>query len=534
MRWAILLKPLSESFHKNVTVIRRYKRTKTNRDSAPVVEKDFGQLKLAKYQARRDVDILKYKRGRKLADEYRDHLNSIDYTNLHDVNFNTNIIADGYENEELRFSNPIEGTVKGMVSEIITTLIIELSIRRIAFQDIPDSKVLLKSVPLLDDEQIRSQLSGTQVKELLDRMNNNVNFTSLAYFRNIYTSFKSNDWLAYLDSDFTRYFKSDLTGYTERYECDDLMDEIIPVFKAIDVDDPLSKIEGMVKIAHVLLRSSCPPSTKMFRVLVDQLDRHNMITYEQIVLKYLIPFKSRSSLLSDEFDKINSSLIVHYFQDIIEKDPEFINTLFNFYDKLGNKHAMKHLLSFMKFDEILELERIYNLSMYGQLLSKSRYLRSRKITDLTLVNYHTSKPLKISKQSFYNILEKCIDNEMFQYIDFMINKVIFQSLDDSVLLAFPDKELKFIIDNENINEIIVNIFDKNMIRLIMNTVNKSSDVGRLMWLIPNLDILLAHQTSNNSLDVDMIKMIILTLRTFGLDGKVVSYEKLLNLHHESA
>lgn len=499
----------------------------TSKNSTVAAEPNFDELKWAKYEARRDVDISKFKRNKRLADNYRDHLKEINTVNFQDLRLNNYVVGDPEEQGELRYWNPIEGTVRGMVSEIITTIIIELSIRKVAFHDITDSKVLLKSVPLLDDEEIQSHLSGTQVKELLGQMNNNVNFASLPLFRSIYTHYKSNDWLVYQDSDFTRFIKGETSGYTERYESDDLIIGITEVFGNVNPLDLLSKAEAMVKVAHLLIRSPSPPSTKVFRVLMDFLDERNMLTYQLIILKHLVPYKARASLLSDEFQNITGSLIVHYYQSLIEKEPKFINTLFNFYDKIGKKEALKHLLSFMKFDEILELERIYNLSIYSQLLSKSRYLRSRRITDLTLVNYHTSKPLKISKEDFYNIIEKCTKHEMFQYIDFMINKIIFQSLDDEVLLAFHDKELQFTIDNENITEIKIKIFDNRLLRTILDTVNKSNDLGRLMWLIPNLDTVLAYHQENNSLDRELVNEIISTLRTFGLDGKVISYEKLL-------
>lgn len=369
----------------------------------------------------------------------------------------------------------------------------------------------------------------------------------------------------YENSETTRFVKNHATGYTKRFSDDEkLIVDSNAIFnqlskeisnKGPNSDCQMLKLDTLLKVVSQIINSETIPGLEYFMALLQHLNKNGLVNYQTIILKYLIDIRFKASLLSTPDPLIeNTHLVLHYFKPIIETNPEFLNILFDYYDELGNETMIELLLSYLKFDEVVTLEKIFDKSIYSQLISKSRFIKNRTLNNLVYIDY--KRPVVITQEVIFNIINKCIKYQKYQYIDLLINKIIFHSSSQrQVLLSINESldlsQFKFIIDNDNedLGEVLINLFDRDIMVLLLQLVIDSNDLGRLMWLIPNLDIFIdkhldkdqlmalknhyinnkeeRFQQLNKGLQVNttLIEKIYQSLKKFGLDGKLLNYEK---------
>lgn len=551
------------------------------------------ERKHSKYEKRKEVDIEWFQKRKCLNTQYLESIKNISTNQIVESWDAGDSYYDGINNihdlkaQNFHYYNPILPDVTAMVTDMINTVLIELNLRKVFLGDVKDSKILIQDVGslLLKNKELIKQLylyydnpdsqlpqdlelfltglNKPQLRQLLDSIAENPSFSSLRHFRTFFSYNKTGNHSNYEESETTRFTKNSLSGYTKRHPDDDvLILELNEIFCVPKLGlDQLSKVDTILKVISQMINSPSPPGLDYFIAVLNHLNNHYLTSYQTIMLKYMIPIKFRPSLLSQE-DTLNqrSDLPLFYFKSIVEKRPDFISTLFNYYAKVGNDVMIEKLLSYLKLDEVIDLEKIFNRSIYNQLLSKSRFIKNRSLNQLTPITY--SNPVIIKYDTLINAINKCVQFEKFEYVDLLINKLILHSnLDREIFLSINESldlsNFKFVIDNDNedLSEVLLFLFDRDLMIILLKLVMQSNDMGRLMWLIPNLDIFVERNLSldkildlkhhmddgnddffglNESLQVNMslIYNIHKCLKQFGLDGKVLHYEKIFGIGSE--
>lgn len=562
------------------------RRGKSSANSVNKIDCSEDERMQLKYERRVDIDINRFKTRKLLTEMYHRYVRAIDNQQVlqafkkpsepgyyHQIQTIQQLRDQGFH-----YYNGNEPTVRTIIDGLINTVLVELNLRKLFVGDINDSKLLIKDVAgvLMKNEELMVQLAqfynGSQLPEQLRQLFDNLNkpllvrlmedlgqipsFSSLNTLRMVFSYNKSNDYLNYETSEVSRFTKGLATGYTKRYEDDEsLILELRQMFDSIPENlDQLSKLDLILRITSQLINSKSPPGLNYFTELLDHLNRLDLMTFQTLILTAIVDPKFKVSLLSTDDPLIdNSELVVYYFKPIIEKNPNFLNILFDYYDKRENESMIELLLSYLKFDEVINLEQLFRRSIYNQLLSKSRFIKNRNLDRLVAIEY--TNPVLINYRTLINVINKCVKFRKTEYIDLLINKLIFHSTSNGqVILSINESldltQFKFVIDNEkeDVNEILIQLFDRDLMILLLKLAIDSNDLGRLMWLIPNLDIFIERhldhekllnlrklynensddfESLNNELQVNLnlIFYIFRCVKDFGLEGKLLHYEK---------
>ncbi|WEJ97302.1 hypothetical protein PSN45_004852 [Yamadazyma tenuis] len=412
-----------------------------------------------------------------------------------------------------------------IIDETLATLLVEMNLRRHLVGDVVDSRILVKSISGFGKEDIPQDID---LEVFMDSLGKTIEFSSLEEFRLVYSYYKSGNYLNYETSEMSRFVKGFRNGYQSRFSSDSLIPRINELFNNFNnKQDQISRVSFMLSFVVELIKATEPPSMKVFRHILDHMNNCDLLAYQLIIMRHLTPIKFKSSALADSQ---SPKLTALQYKELIEEEPELVNTLFNYYDKIDSDETIEQLLSYLKLEEVLELEILCSGSIYNQLISKSSFLKSRSsdLNQLEIVSYDTPQQMILSRDTMKNIIGICIKHKKYKYIDFLINKILLQSNEDGVLLMLND-DPQLIFNLDQMEKVLLNVFDKELMLLIIKVINESNDRGRLMWLLPNLDLFLKHYLSAHR-EGKKLQKVYETFRNGVFDSDFLQAEKVLGVN----
>jgi hypothetical protein len=232
---------------------------------------------------------------------------------------------------------------------------------------------------------------------------------------------------------------------------------------------------------------------------------------------------------------------------MIEQTPEILSSLIQYNSHRENLETFKQLLSFYQLDDIIESEKQLDRSYLQSILSKSRFVRHRdRQLNLSEIDFSSLDPVTVTTESIYTTMNCCIELKQFQYIDLLFNKILMHSIETEhgetkVVLSLGTRSVGDLLVSKNysLNYISERVFTKQLFKILIRASRESDDLGRLMWLLPHLDSFLNRELiqivdlpgecckDSCSIDSELIKEIYDALLTFGLEGKVVTYNEIL-------
>lgn len=506
-----------------------------------------------KYNNRRHIDIENHFTRQKLRQEWlkndsltQDIFNDRDKNSSSKSNKITGVFEETvpitfkqYKDMPKHYSHPMENVVNGIIEELIQKVLIELNV--IKLQTGQDSRILINDEKLqlivrdlIDyDVQENGQGAEDRMKEIIAIIKQHkpiiLDFNDLKIWYNYY---QSGEYLNYVNSETMRFIKGYKLKFTTVIPTNEKDLAMLKQELDISILQDKKKLEIILRVIKLLVKLKSPPTVKYFKVLLDELLANNLLHYANTIIKYLIKYDFSISLLAE---KPNVNLLVEYYKPIIEEEPEMLDTFINYHFLKKESDCVQTLMAYLKFDEIITLEKVLYSSKFQQLISMSRFTKNRLLA--TSVNVEMSRPLRVSCKVIYNIIDRCIDMKKFEYIDLLVNKLLFHSIKqgDSIEVILSINEninldgVEFIIDTESIETVISTVFTPELVLLLLKCIQITDDMGRLMWLIPNLDIyiLTSLQGRNKKLPGALVLKIYRCLKEFGLDGKLQKYEKIL-------
>lgn len=196
-----------------------------------------------------------------------------------------------------------------------------------------------------------------------------------------------------------------------------------------------------------------------------------------------------------------------HFVHLIAQDPEMLIPLLRYQLLRKDETMFLELLSFLTLDKIASEMQVIKSPM----LSKSKYKMPKYVPGLDL----DERLLTISRASMYQIMEMAIEFQLYQYLDLLFNKIVLHSRDRSLI------ELNYVED------VLVEgkVFDDALFGILLDAAVKSNDLGRVVWLLPFIDEYIVEVgVMNDELQAQLLS----TLRFFNLEGKLKSYEDILD------
>lgn len=408
-------------------------------------------------------------------------------------------------------------------------------------------------------------------------------FNSVEFYRHNFNVFKSSQYLNYDHSDTLRFiqssqpvkFKSPEQNNEEYYA------KLEHIFKAYDRNDPLGHLSLIASVSKVLMTcQEYTPTISIFNYLLQKLGQIGLYNYQSIVYDNLPSFRYKQSLLATpEHNLLKAPKVAYQLQDIIEDDPNFLTSFIDYQVVRDESGFFKELLSFYRLEEIAAHEKVLMKSNLKSLVSKSRFSSFRSHIPQS-ISFNCEDALFTSVDSIYSTISACIDLKQFEFIDLLVSKLILHSvtINDKVKVALTfgkqndikTTEYSLLIAEElSTYDLSCKIFTKELFILLLRACRESDDVGRLMWLTPHLDLylstnleqskdhletikqyfndLIIHQAadmpdiktfigqdSEALIDSKLISSIHETFSLFGIDGKVLKYNEVLDFKNTVA
>lgn len=376
-------------------------------------------------------------------------------------------------------------------------------------------------------------LDFASVTDLVESLRSSDNFNSIESYRAFFQYYKSSQHLNYDHSDLIKSVLA--TNYLQfnnpRVNDTEFLKGLKRNFESFNKNDELRHIDLILGITRTLLTSkSNIPSYGIFKLLLDKLGDLQLYHYQTLVYQTLPRFSHKSTVLN------GCKLSALHFQHLIEQTPSILDSLLRYQVPRSDVETLKQMLSFFRLDEVAKHEKVVNRSYLADLMSKSRFFRLQlRQLGIAPVVFASDSPIYVSKETVYLGMRACIELGQFQYLDSLFNKLVVHSVDDAenealkVVLSFgsrPDKILNQSLMIEDREVVESRIFDNDLFKILIRASRKSDDLGRMMWLMPHLD---KYLTSNGEhIDSSLKREIFLALTKFGLEGKVLAYEKMLN------
>ncbi|KAK6457254.1 uncharacterized protein RJT20DRAFT_127453 [Scheffersomyces xylosifermentans] len=380
-------------------------------------------------------------------------------------------------------------------------------------------------------------LDFSSVMALIEDMKHSNDFNSLESRRSFFQFYKSSQHLNYEHSDLiksvlaTNYITFQSPGVNDS----EYLQGFSQSFRKYDKKQELGHINLILGITRTLLSSSSyTPSLKIFQALLDGLGELKLYHYQSLVYQSLFLFKHKPTTLT------GSKLSACHFQHLIEQHPAFLASLVRYQIPRGDVDTLKQLLSIYRLDEVIEHEKVLNRSFMADIMSKSRFYRSSsRMLGIKPVIFDTDTAIYTNVDSVYQGIKACIELGQYQYIDSLFNKLIVhciqnnESGDDKkklqVVLSFGSKPEKILQKSLMVGErnvVEASIFTGELFSILIRASRESDDMGRLMWLMPHLDNYITSRQGD--IDQPLKQEIFKALTTFGLEGKLVTYDRLLD------
>lgn len=301
----------------------------------------------------------------------------------------------------------------------------------------------------------------------------------------------------------------------------------------------------ILSIAHLLLTQ--PASSAIFKPLMDNFASFGLYNYESMVFKCLPLYHMRAVSLANEIRLTQSDT-----ECIIKRDPNMLATLIRYYAKRKQVSDFKIALSYIGLAEVDHHAKVLSGSFLAGFLAKSKF--ARNTLDIPATGNVNGV---VSLEVVYAAIEGCVEMGMFEYVDALFNKILIHGFVDSVpdsedippvfVLLHLDKDYSsrlLLTRYANVppDDFSARIFDKQLLKLLMRALCESEDMGRLMWLIPHLDVYIERNYNieeielmredpkydSHAIDRELVTQIYESLKKFGLEGKMVTYDGYLD------
>lgn len=488
---------------------------------------------------------------------------------------------------ELNLRNSMEKKVSSSESDFLyRDLFVRIHLEKDKLTILSLLKPWLNDFKPANIDDFFKNLDKSKIQSLLNSFSQSDDLFSVELYRTLFTHIKSNQHLNYERSDITKFVKNnntikftsnttsneeyiekltpiinDYTSYLTTHKTF-LQDEAYSNYFSDKDNENLKNLttdqQSFIKkhenyhlnlgleIVKVLL--SCDkfiPDFDLFKYLLDHFRSLNLLNYQTLVYKSLPSYQHQPTVLID-----SPTLDFYHFQSIIETNPEILSSLLSYTQSRNDVETSKSLLSFYLLDDVANYERVLKSTTIHPILSKSNFTKHKDRQIASNVYYKCDNPLMISVESIYISINCCIDLGLFEYIDSLFNKIVISGIE-------IDDELKIVLtlgnseSNDDIEyqmllakdyspyEISTKVFTKQIFKLFLKASRVSDDLGRLMWLLPHLDEYLKRNLvyisnipednpQDTPLDYELIKETFDTLGHHGLEGKIKTYEKLLN------
>ncbi|ODV82341.1 uncharacterized protein CANTADRAFT_29611, partial [Suhomyces tanzawaensis NRRL Y-17324] len=404
---------------------------------------------------------------------------------------------------------------------------------------------VLVEINLQSFEQFFHNLDSEAISGLLLELKSSDAFNSIETLRLYFQHFKSSQYVNYDRSDYSKAvqnnnfvkFSSQTIDNSEYFQG---FKEAFDEYKNSKTTRELAHLDLLINIVKVLLRSSqFTPNVEIFQVLMDEFGKLELYNFQSVVYQSIPQYKHRQTVLASPQDELSVSKVpkmAYHVQEAVEQNPAFLRTLIDYHIIRNDSESFKQLLSFYRLDDIIQHEKVLNKSYLAGLMSKSRFIRHKeRQLEIEPITYSCEEPLLIPLDTIHHTIKGCIQLEQFQFIDLLFNKIIVHAMEKEAsgwqLLVSQSYSPK---------EFASKIFTKELFKVLLRASTKSDDLGRIMWLMPHLDNYLethmdkhltkinANELESSPIDPELINEIYIALNTFGLEGKLVSYNQLLN------
>ncbi|KHC82005.1 hypothetical protein W5Q_02398 [Candida albicans SC5314] len=357
-----------------------------------------------------------------------------------------------------------------------------------------------------------SKLEDKRIKPYLEEIKSSHWFESLAEYRFRFYNFKSSQFLSSTESDMSTQVNGN--NFVRFNSCQKNSHEYIKKFERSfekykkAQNEPMSHIQLATNLVQDLLCThEYIPTTEIWHYLLRNLGTLKLYNYQQIIYLSLFQYKHQPTILATpkEQDRLTAPLMADHFSHLIEDFPEILSTLCQYQEVRKDKRTFIELLSFLKLDKLAGEV----MAIKSPLLSKAKYKLPAICPGIEL----ECKDLFISRDCLYSIMKSAINLELYEYVDLLYDKIVLDSIDPyRIQLNYEEKRL-----------VEGSIFTPELFLIMLEACKKSKDLGRVLWLMPFLD----EYVGKNSVPVTLKNSILEVLKTFNLEGKLVSYQKIM-------
>ncbi|KAK6205145.1 uncharacterized protein RJT21DRAFT_117614 [Scheffersomyces amazonensis] len=463
--------------------------------------------------------------------------------------------------EKLEYNDAsIKSSLMLLAISLINSVLVELNVRKLLLQEGPQVKTALINdmfinnirqqqqqqniLKLLSNLYDKSQGTPTDFKLFFSRLDreatsNFINdiktsdhFNSIRTYRNLFTFFKSSQYLTYYGSinQFNESKHNVIKFHSTRLNNDEYLSGFNSSFNQFNQDgDHLNLAIG---IASTLL--TCQngiPNMVIFKFLLDTFHQVGLYNFESLVHNSMFEYKHQSLVLSKAFPSYQSM----HFRHLIEDTPTILPSLIRYQVHRQNGPLLRQLLSFLNINEVISYEKLLDKTKLTSMISKSMYYKNYSERYIPSNTFTCLTPLYIMSQDIYDIMNSCISMHQYQHIDALFNKLILHTINDNtsrVCLNVSKVNENSLILNSNLPypEIHAMIFNNTVFEILIRAARLSQDLGRMMWVLPHLDEYLSDPNRCQTIvnDTKLTKEIYSALKLFGLEGKLNTYESMFN------
>lgn len=516
----------------------------------------------------------------------------------------------------LIYFNGIEHDIMALVAHLVNTLVVDLNLRRqFIFDDpvqqmpssflfrenvidqvknIPRKRELLQILAALADKtadgdstiDLVARLDQMELKSLLNhRAQLSDVFDDVEFWRTSFTHNKSGQYRNYEHADTLRSIASLRLVAFESPQIDD--SEFVAQFEAAFAEHrlqrdnhPLHHLNLILGLIRALLgHKQATPSVYIFHYLLERLldeDIDGELTNLQHIVYQLLPrHQHRQTVLASMLQPCRAAPLQGYhFEHLITAIPDFLKSLTQYQVRRHDVGTLKQLLGYFRLHETREYEKTLLKSTLTGLVSRSRFTSLSTLALPPDITYDSKHALVIGLDTLYTAIDACIELQAFEFVDLLLSKLVLfyvrnDAGDRKVALSFGSGALSLdttdyrllLAEGLTPTQFSKEIFTKELFVMLLKACREGKDAGRLLWLMPHLDLYVETHLNDNAEHIDRIRRfyhnsivlsqythlpefesherdaafdtafldaVYTTLQMFGIDGKVYTYNKLFH------
>lgn len=360
-------------------------------------------------------------------------------------------------------------------------------------------------------ESTLKKIDDGRLKKILNEIKSSFEFNSINDYRFNFVFFKSSQFLNHSESDIIK--EIDGNNFVKFKLNEKNSQEYINNFNKsfIKYNENNDHIElGINIIKNLLYESNFIPTIEIWNYLLKKFNYYKLYNFETIIYESILQYKHQPTILATPKSSNQSKpqLMADHFIHLIESYPEILSSLCKYQEVRNDKETFIELLSFLKLDKLAGEIMV----LKSPLLSIAKFQMPKKCPGIELNN----KSLTISRNCLYLIMKSSINLELFEYVDLLYDKIVLDSIDPNNI------QLNYSIQQKSVEG---KIFTPELFLIILEACKKSNNLGRVLWVLPFLDEYIS--LNKDSISNDLKNSILEVLTIHNLEGKLLSYKKLL-------